>query len=89
MKSFVFVTSIAVVTYAVFYFFPSTSTILPTKLSYSLFGERCTGEWLVKNVTQLKEALEANVFGQHVATKLLCAKLTHLNFYSAHYFVNF
>lgn len=71
VKFSVIVASLSIAIYGVFYFFPSTSSMLPPTLSYELFGERCTNEWLLKNVTVLKQLLDENVFGQHVASKLL------------------
>jgi hypothetical protein len=71
LQSFVIVTTVALTVYAVFIFFPSTSTILPLELSRQLLGERCTDQWVLKNLTTLKQSLEANVFGQHVASRLM------------------
>ena len=68
---FVFVLLSSILVYTFFYLVPSTSSVLPKSLSFELYGERCTDEWMFKNVTMLKHSLDANVFGQHVATKLM------------------
>lgn len=40
------------------------------------FIECCTDRWISKNVTTLKDNLNQNVFGQHIAIKLLWTALS-------------
>jgi len=52
-------------------FGPALSTIFPKVLT----GEQCSEVWIKSNLTQLKASLDANVFGQHIATRQVLAAL--------------
>ena len=41
-----------------------------------LFDEQCNSLWMTRNVTTLRDSLESNVFGQHIATKLILSALS-------------
>jgi len=51
------------------------SWYFPKEISNHLFGEQCHSVWTTRNVTKLKISLEENVFGQHIATKLILSVL--------------
>lgn len=51
------------------------SNYFPKNISSYMFGEQCNSMWTTRNVTKLRSSLEANVFGQHIATKLILSVL--------------
>ena len=56
-------------------FLPVISNFVPKDISSYLFGEQCNAMWTTKNITKLKYSLEQNVFGQHIAIKLILSVL--------------
>ena len=52
------------------------SKCVPNEISSFLFGEQCNSVWTTRNVTRLKQSLQQNVFGQHIAQKLILSVLS-------------
>ena len=50
---------------------PALSHFLPK----SMLGEQCSRVWIKSNLTQLRNSLDHNVFGQHVAVRQVLAAL--------------
>ena len=50
---------------------PALSHFLPK----SMLGEQCSRVWIKSNLTQLRNSLDENVFGQHVAVRQVLAAL--------------
>ena len=40
-----------------------------------MLGEQCSRVWIKSNLTQLRNSLDGNVFGQHVAVRQVLAAL--------------
>jgi len=51
------------------------SQYFPKDVSGYLFGEQCHSMWTTKNITKLKQTLDQNLFGQHIAIKLILSAL--------------
>jgi len=60
---------------ALAYFWPLLAPKLSLVLPKSLLGEQCSRVWINSNLTHLKQDLDENVFGQHVATRQVLAAL--------------
>lgn len=57
------------------YLWPSLAPGLSTVLPKSVMGEQCSRVWIQSNLTRLRQDLDDNVFGQHVATRQILAAL--------------
>ena len=52
------------------------SKYVPHPVSSYVFGEQCNSAWTTRNTTRLKQSLQENVFGQHIAQKLIMSVLS-------------
>ena len=52
------------------------SSFLPKEISSYLFGEQCNSMWTTKDLPMLRNSFEKNVFGQHIAIKLILSVLS-------------
>ena len=52
------------------------SSFLPKEISSYLFGEQCNSMWTTKDLPMLRKSFDKNVFGQHIAIKLILSVLS-------------
>ena len=56
-------------------FWPRIAVQLSPYVPKILLGEQCSRVWIKSNLTELNQAMESNVFGQHIARKLVLGAL--------------